>query len=49
MAKSQMRRNREHKKPKKQKAEIVPTLSVSSVFASPPARPKAVQYGKRQK
>lgn len=46
MAKSQMRRNREHKKPKKQKTEIVAT---PPVLSSPPARTKAVQYAKRQK
>jgi hypothetical protein len=46
MAKSQMRRNREHKKPKKQKAEIVP---LSPVFSTSPTKTKAVQYTKRQK
>jgi hypothetical protein len=46
MAKGQMRRNREHKKPKKQKAEIVP---VSSVFSKPPAPIKTAQYAKREK
>lgn len=46
MAKGQMRRNREHKKPKKQKAEIIPP---SPVFSNPPPATKAVQYTKRQK
>jgi hypothetical protein len=46
MAKGQMRRNREQKKPKKQKAEIVPP---TSVFSTPPPGMKAVQYAKRQK
>jgi hypothetical protein len=46
MAKSQMRRNREHKKPKKQKAEVVPP---GPVFSNPPTTVKAVQYTKRQK
>jgi hypothetical protein len=46
MAKRQMRRNREHKKAKKQKAEIVPP---SPVFSNPPTATKTVQYTKRQK
>lgn len=46
MAKGQMRRNREHKKPKKQKAEIVP---LSSVFSKPPTTVKTTQYAKREK
>lgn len=46
MPKGQMRRNREHKKPKKQKAEIVP---LSSPFSKPPTTIKTAQYTKREK
>jgi hypothetical protein len=46
MAKSQMRRNREHKKPKKQKAVIVP---LSPVFSKSSTIIKTAQYAKREK
>jgi hypothetical protein len=46
MAKGQMRRNREQKKPKKQKVEIVPP---TSVFSKPPTTIKTGQYVKREK
>lgn len=46
MAKGQMRRSREQKKPKKQRAEIVAT---PSVFTNSPVRAKPAQYAKRPK
>ena len=46
MAKGQMRRSREAKKPKKPKVEVAPA---TSAFSIPPPGMKAVQYGKRQK
>lgn len=45
MAKGQMRSNREHKKPKKQKAVTVP---LNSPFSKPATAIKTPQYAKRE-